>query len=84
MEGLRPLPWEGVTAVVFVDAGEVRMKNAVAAQQSRVVASSVGIGLRWSVARRLQLAIDAARVLDGTAVSTPGDSRVHASVVLRF
>ena len=84
IEGLRPLPWEGVSAVVFVNAGKVWVRDAAAGQQSRVFASSIGIGVRWTVARSLQLAVDGARVLDGTAVNGPGDWRVHASLVFRF
>jgi hemolysin activation/secretion protein len=83
-EGLRPLPWEGWNAIVFIDAGQVRVKDAAAGQQARQGASSVGVGLRWTVARRLLLAIDAAQVLDGTSASEAGDRRIHASIVYRF
>ena len=79
-----PLPWEGWNAIVFVDAGEVRVKDAAPGQQARQGASSVGVGLRWTIARRFLLAIDAAQVLDGTAASETGDRRIHASVIYRF
>jgi hemolysin activation/secretion protein len=83
-EGLLPLPWEGLSTIAFVDAGEVRVKDAVAGQPARQGASSIGLGLRWTVARRLLLAIDAAQVLDGTTASERGDRRIHASLVYRF
>lgn len=83
-EGLMPLPWEGFNAIVFVDAGEVRVKDAVAGQLGRVGAASVGIGLRWSIARHFYLAIDGAQVLDGTANSLPGDRRAHLTLVYKF
>jgi hemolysin activation/secretion protein len=84
LEGMRPLPWEGLSAIVFLDAGEVRVKDAAAGQQSRQGASSIGLGLRWTIARRLLLAIDAAQVLDGTTATEAGDRRLHFSLVYRF
>jgi hemolysin activation/secretion protein len=84
LEALVPLPWEGLGAVLFVDAGQVRSKQIAAGQPSRQDAASVGVGLRWTLARRLFIAIDAAQVLDGTTASVPGDRRVHASLVSRF
>ena len=84
VEGLLPLPWEGLSAIVFMDAGEVRVKDAAPGQQSRQGASSLGVGLRWTIARRLLLAVDAAQVLDGTTASEAGDRRLHFSLVYRF
>lgn len=83
-EGLLPLPWEGLSAIVFVDAGEVRVKDAGVGQQARIGAAGAGVGLRWSIARRFHVAIDAAQVLDGTTASSAGDRRVHATLVYRF
>ena len=83
-EGLLPLPWEGWTALAFVDGGEIRVKNAIPGQLGRQDAWSAGLGLRWTFARSFQLAIDAAQVLDGTSVSEAGDRRVHFSLVYRF
>jgi hemolysin activation/secretion protein len=84
LEALVPLPWEGLGAVVFTDAGQVRSKNIVPGLPSHQDALSVGVGLRWTIARSLSLAIDAAQVLDGTTSSVSGDRRVHASLVTRF
>jgi hemolysin activation/secretion protein len=84
LEALVPLPWEGFGAVLFVDAGQVRSKQIASGQPSRQDAASVGLGFRWTFARRLSVAIDAAQVLDGTTSSVPGDRRVHASLVSRF
>lgn len=84
LEAALPLPWEGVSAIVFVDAGEVRSKDAIAGQPARQAAASIGVGLRWIVARQLSLAVDAAQVLDGTTASEAGDRRVHVSFVYRF
>ncbi len=84
-EGLLPLPWEGVSAIVFVDAGEVRVHDAaLTGQPGRIGAASAGLGLRWSIARRFYLAIDGAQVIDGTAASEAGDRRVHVTLVYRF
>lgn len=84
LEAMAPLPWEGWFGVLFVDGGKVRLKGPAAGQPSRQDAASVGIGLRWTVMRRFSLAIDAAQVLDGTAVSDDGDRRVHASFIYQF
>ena len=83
-EGLLPLPWEGLSAIAFVDGGQVRVKNALPGQLSRLDALSAGAGLRWTLARRFQLALDAAYVLDGPLPGESGDSRIHVSVVYRF
>jgi hemolysin activation/secretion protein len=83
-EALVPLPWTGFSAVAFVDAGEVRSRNIPAGQRSREDALSVGVGMRWNLPRRMTLAIDAAHVLDGTTITSNGDRRVHAALVVRF
>ena len=62
----------------------MRVKDATVGQQARIGAASVGLGLRWSIARRFYLAIDGAQVLDGTAASSSGDRRVHVTMVYRF
>ncbi|HYC48523.1 MAG TPA: ShlB/FhaC/HecB family hemolysin secretion/activation protein [Burkholderiales bacterium] len=84
LEALFPMPWEGVNAIVFVDAGEARVKNVQPGQLERQGAMSAGLGLRWAVGRRFYLALDAAQVIDGTTASLPGDRRIHIAVVYRF
>jgi hemolysin activation/secretion protein len=79
-----PLPWEGFNGVVFADGGEVRVKNTIAGQPAHQQAASFGVGLRWSYARSVSLAIDAAHVVKGTTASEAGDRRIHASLLLRF
>ena len=83
-EGLLPLPWEGLSAIIFVDGGQVRVKNAMPGQLARQDAWSAGVGLRWTIARSFQLSVDAAQVLDGTTASESGDRRVHMSLIYRF
>jgi hemolysin activation/secretion protein len=84
VEGLYPLPWDGLSAVAFLDAGEVRLRNATAGQPAHQNAASIGVGVRWIIARRFSLAIDAAQVLNGTTASESGDRRIHFSLVYRF
>lgn len=84
VEALAPLPWEGVSALVFVDTGDVRIKNALAGQQARQHATTAGVGLRWTIARRFSLALDAAQVLESTTPSDAGDRRIHVTLVYRF
>ena len=86
VEAILPVPWvQGLNAVVFADGGEVRSRNVAAAGlPERQDALSVGFGVRWTVARRFSLAVDAAQVLDGTIASEKGDRRVHFSLLYRF
>ena len=84
VEGVVPLPWEGFSALAFVDGGEVRLRDPQPGQVARDGAASIGLGVRWSVARRFSMAIDAAQVLDGTVRSERGDRRVHVSLVFQF
>ena len=57
---------------------------AAAGLPERQDALSVGFGVRWIIARRFSLAVDAAQVLDATTASEEGDRRVHFSLVYRF
>lgn len=84
VEALRPLPWEGVTALVFADGGEVRAVGPTPGLPSRQGAFSLGAGLRFSLARRLFASLDVAQVIDGTTASRSGDRRAHFSLVYRF
>lgn len=84
VEGQMPLPWEGFYGVLFADAGEVRSKNTPAGQPARQGAFSIGLGIRWIIARQFSLAVDAAQVVDGTTSSESGDRRVHASMIYFF
>lgn len=84
LEASAPLPWDGARAVLFADNGEVRVKNAVAGQLARHGATSIGAGLRWGDGRRFSLTLDAAHVLNGTAATQSGRSRVHAVLQVQF
>jgi hemolysin activation/secretion protein len=84
VEGLLPLPWEGLSAIVFADAGEARVRNAAPGVLTRQDAASIGVGLRWIVARRFSLAVDVAQVLDGTTATEAGERRIHFSLIYRF
>ena len=83
-EALVPLPWSGFSAALFVDAGGISFENAVPGQPGRQDAASVGLGLRWGIARRFAATIDVAQVLDGTTVTDEATRRVHASLVYWF
>lgn len=84
LEASAPLPWEGARAVLFADNGEVRIKNAAAGQIARQDASSIGAGLRWSDGRRFSFTLDAAHVVNGTAVTQSGRNRAHAVLQVQF
>jgi len=84
VEALMPLPWGGVSVAAFLDAGHVELNDAVPGLPRTQQALSIGVGLRWVMARRLSASIDAAHVLDGTSVTNRGMRRVHASAVYFF
>lgn len=83
-EAAMPLPWEGFSVALFVDGGEVHLENTVPGQPGRQHASSIGVGLRWVIARRAAASLDLAQVLDGTTVTSHSTRRAHASVVYSF
>jgi len=84
LEASAPLPWEGARAVLFADNGEVWAKSPAAGQIARQDASSVGAGLRWGDGRRFSFTLDAAHVLNGTAVTQSGRTRAHAVLQVQF
>lgn len=84
IEASTPLPWEGVRAAVFMDNGEVWIKNASAGQHSRQDAASVGVGLRWSYGGWISLVLDIAQVVDGTDATDSGHRRAHTALVAQF
>lgn len=83
-EALLPLPWEGLSAAAFLDAGYVALNDVIPGQPRSQQASSIGVGVRWIVARRFSASIDAAQVLNGTTVTNRGMRRVHVSTVYYF
>jgi hemolysin activation/secretion protein len=84
VEATIPLPAQGLAAIVFTDAGEVRSRNIAAGQPSRQNAIGAGFGLRWVVARRFSLGVDFAQVLNGVTTTDRGERRVHFSLVFRL
>ena len=79
-----PLPWEGVNAIAFVDAGELRVKDPTPGQHGRIGLASFGLGLRWSIARRFYLSLDVAQVIDGAIITQAGERRGHLNLVYKF
>ena len=48
-------------------------------------ASSLGLGLRWQWQNRVEVSLDAARVLQGIAGGpSAGSGRLHAALIARF
>ncbi len=84
IEAVLPLPWNGFGVAAFVDGGYISLNNQVPGQPGHQQASSIGIGLRWVIARRLAASIDVAQVLDGTTVTNNGMRRAHASFLYYF
>ena len=83
-ELMTPSLAEGLRGLVFVDAGEARLRAAGGAAGAVQHASSAGVGLRWQWRKRLSLSADWATVLDGTGSTNKHDNRVHATLSVRF
>lgn len=71
--------------LAFVDAGRRTFDVAVPGQPDALNIASVGAGVRWQWQRRLDVAADAAYVLDGIPGATAsGDKRIHFNLIYRF
>lgn len=75
---------ENTRMVVFYDYGEIRRHND--ALMSNASASSIGLGLRWSMGNNLSANMDLAHVVTGTDKLPAGTSKdkVHLSLTWRF
>lgn len=83
-ELMTPPLTEGLRGLVFVDAGEARLRAAGGAASAVQHASSAGLGVRWQWRKRLSLSADWATVLDGTGSTNKHDNRVHVTLSVRF
>lgn len=84
LELLTPVIAGSLCFVAFLDAGRSRRLDALPGEVARQGLASAGIGWRATIGKRLQLALDAARVTDGTARFPNGSTKVHASAVFVF
>lgn len=84
LELTTPLLTDGLRAVLFTDAGQVRNHQAAAGIQARESAAGIGVGLRWQWRRNFSATLDWAQVLNGAGTSNKGDNRVHASLAFRY
>jgi len=84
VEVMTPQIAEGLRLLAFADAGQVRNHQAGAGIEAQQGAGSAGMGLRYQWRRNLSLAVDWAYVLNGAGTTNKHDSRMHASVVVRY
>lgn len=84
LELTTPLLADGLRAVLFTDAGQVRNHQAAAGTQARESAAGIGAGLRWQWRRNFSATLDWAQVLNGAGTSNKGDNRVHLALSLRY
>jgi hemolysin activation/secretion protein len=84
VEALVPLPWEGVSVAAFVDAGHVTVNEITPGLPETQQAISIGVGVRWVLARRFSASVDAAQVLNGTIVTNRNMRRIHAATIYWF
>ena len=67
-------------AHLFSDRGWVRRNHALPGETETTMISSLGVGLRATVAPAWQVRLDAAHVMHGAAVRRRGDERIHFSI----
>jgi hemolysin activation/secretion protein len=65
---------------LFSDHGWVRRNHALAGETGTTMISSLGVGLRATVAPAWQMRLDAAHVMHGAAVRPRGDERIRFSI----
>jgi hemolysin activation/secretion protein len=75
---------EGVRALAFLDMGRARLKDAVSGSAGREGATSVGLGLRAALQRRLSVSADWAHVTNGAGATPNRHNHAHVSVLYRF
>ena len=84
VEILSPQIVEGLRLLAFTDSGQVRNHQAGAGINAREGAAGAGFGLRYQWRRNLTLSVDWAQVLNGAGTTNKHDSRVHASMAVRY
>lgn len=65
---------------VFSDRGWVRRNHALPGEVESTMISSLGAGLRATIAPAWQVRLDAAHVMNGGTVRRRGDERIHFSI----
>jgi len=76
---------EDLRLLAFVDTGRRAFDVPIAGQSDALNVSSIGAGLRWNWRRHLDVALDAAYVINGNPGGTvAGDARLHFGAVYRF
>lgn len=73
-----------VRGLAFYDYARGRNNQLDGEQNRKVSIASVGVGVRWNLARNFNLRLDLARVVDGDANNQVGDTRAHISIFLGF
>lgn len=84
VELLSPQIVEGLRLLAFTDSGQVRNHQAGAGVNAREGAAGAGFGLRYQWRRNMTLSVDWAQVLNGAGTTNKHDSRVHASMAVRY
>jgi hypothetical protein len=84
VEVMSPQIVDGLRLLAFTDSGQVRNHQAGAGINAREGAAGAGFGLRYQWRRNLTLSVDWAHVLNGAGTTNKHDSRVHASMAVRY
>ncbi|MDD2725048.1 MAG: ShlB/FhaC/HecB family hemolysin secretion/activation protein [Methylovulum sp.] len=76
--------WQQFNLFAFYDYGHGRMENHAAGRFNDWSLSSTGVGASWQWQNYVQAKIAVANALDDAVTTRAGDSRIHASIVLRY
>ena len=84
----RPLEGLDLRTGGFVDAGQVRLRNAPPGTEARSSAASLGFALHWQLHRRprgqLAASLAAAQLVDGGGAYRNGTRRVDLTLVASY
>jgi hemolysin activation/secretion protein len=70
--------------LAFYDAAHVRRNKALPGEEARASIASVGLGVRLSMGKSLNLQMDYGRVIDGGVTQAKGDSRLHVRLGMTY
>ncbi|WP_019868352.1 ShlB/FhaC/HecB family hemolysin secretion/activation protein [Methylovulum miyakonense] len=76
--------WQHINLFAFYDYGHGRLESHSGSQFYDWSLSSTGVGASWQWQNYLQAKIAVANALDNAVTTQAGDSRIHASIVLRY
>lgn len=76
--------WQRINLFAFFDYGHGHLQHALPGTRNDWNLSSTGVGASWQWQSNIQAKIAFAEALNNAVTTHVGDSRIHASIVLRY